>query len=300
MSETGTVHYQTYAQRVTHMSQMGMIRGDDPRATLDPTEVARLRLRSLDGLENAAISVYNRERSEDRMPTEAANDKAALIRSALLAAAAQTPQEADTAPEMGASGVLARNLEKAGLAIHQEYPNDPGVKRILTLAAAAHNSGAEQAARAGFENGSIIQAAAKQNRDPMAVLADLSNHGVIAQDDIRKTIHNADIPTNIDAALEETRPQRPQAPAAQESPSEKPIGTHTPSLMNVQARRAEGRALAIAAQEGGSTFEQETRKEQARKMLCAAVAVERERQSVMKTKEQTQTPLRKTRGNEGR
>lgn len=301
-TESQTPQYHSYADRVTHAHMLGMLRNDDPRLGLDPQEINQLRLRSHDGLINAAMKTFNGERSDDRMPTAQAADKAALVRSALTASLAQTPEQADTDPAMGEQGILARNLEKAALAIHHQHPKDPGVKRILTLAAAAHNAGAAAAAVRGFENNSIIEAAAKQGRDPVAVVRDLATHGHLDATDIRKTISNADIPTSPKDALETTRPQRPRATDTSSPSRVTETIIDSPIMMLSQARQAEGRAMALAMNAEGSDFDKQTRQQQAQRLLAAAFSVERHRQDVSKarqadTTKSTQRPAPSRQGN---
>jgi hypothetical protein len=272
--DQNTPRYLPYGEQVDHAIQLGLLNRNDPRTTLDPNEIRGLGLRSLEGLQRAASNAYAIQRSEDRMQTKDSTDKASIVLAAIALSMRDTPETADTDPGMGKAGILARRLEEAALRIATTYPNDPNVKRLLTVAAASHTVGAMEASTRGLENGSIVEAAATQKRDPMAVMADLIIHGKLDPADPRRALREADLDLTPDQALERIRPQRPQAVSSTDTEK---TDTGMSNRLSM-ARRAEGRAMAMVAQTDGSTFDQTTRKEAAHQLLAAAFAAERHRQ----------------------
>lgn len=270
-----------------------LLRPDDPRARVDMVAATAMAgMLSYEGLQRAAGRLPE-GLAGDAQPTKGRAIQMALLNAAKEDAQNGTGQWAKHADESyGKPGRLAAALEGVGLQMYQEGQQTgnailkAGAMQALTVAAAAHLVGAREAVVAGTSTDkvSVVDAAAHQRRDPMAVMGDMARLGVLPSTDPRAQIKEADLDLTQTEALKRVLPVRaaPLDPTTQIDRVEK---VDIATTGRVVARQAEQRAVQLAGMgEGGQST---ANTEAAHRQLAAAFAIERMRQAEQRSRQAT-------------
>jgi hypothetical protein len=103
-------------------------------------------------------------------------------------------EEEDKNPTpLGKYGRLAALNEDIAMKFHAENPDHPNVKKLLTVGAIAHDRSVQSFVTKGFENGSVIEAAKAQKRNPLIVVRDLYQAMHLPLEDPRLAVRLKDI-----------------------------------------------------------------------------------------------------------
>jgi hypothetical protein len=274
-----------------------VLRHDDPRVQIDMIAANSMaNVLSYEGMERAASRLPEGMGGES-MPTKGRQAQLAILMAAREDASSGKGQWAKHAdPAYGKPGRLAASMEGAGLHMYEmaQRTGDPvlkaGAMQALTVAAAAHLVGAREAALQGTntERLSVVEAAASQRRDPLAVASDMVQLGVLPSTDPRARIKATDVDMDKTTALQRVLPVRamPLDPTTQIDRADKVDISVTGLTI---ARQAEQRAVQLATMgEGG---QQTANTEAAHRQLSAAFAIERMRQEGQRAKMAEQAPV---------
>jgi hypothetical protein len=268
----GEERFLSYSDSVQHSISTGVLRHDDPRAKLDPNDISRLGLRTSQGLESAANAMYpTRKAANGQEQTRNDLQKGAAVRSSF--AMAQSMSEGEDRTILGQPGRIAQSLEATALKLYAQDPKDERSLQLLKISAAYHNLGSAEKAREGYENHSVIEAAATQKRNPLSIAEDLRSNKIMDPSDIRLKIKSSDVQIDKEEAIKRVQT------------------SDNISGLN-QARLAERTAVSLSKSMDGSQFQKETNQQNAFKMLTGAYALETIRQadlSVQNTQETVPT-----------